>query len=548
MSVDSRNLRRNFLKLAGAGLAGGGLLSVSNPLQAFTEAKGPTSRAHLNGILDVRDFGAVGDGRNFDTAAINKAIEAAEKNGGGTVFLSAGKYLCFSIRLKSNVALYLDAGATIVAAETPMDGFPEGSGKGYDAAEKNDVAANLQDFGHNHWHNSLIWGEGLQNIAILGPGLISGAGLSRGAYKDTPKAEQPGVGNKAIALKNCFNVTLRDFSVLKGGHFAILLTGVDNATLDNLKLDTNRDGVDIDCCKNVRVSNCSVNSPWDDGICLKSSYALGYSRPTENVTITNCFVSGKYEAGAMLDGSWKALTGQSAPGHKLFWNGRIKCGTESVGGFRNITVSNCVFERSRGFALQSMDGAEIEDITFTNNSMREASSGPFYIRLGGRLRAPEGTKVGSIKRVMISNLVSSGAVTMASMIQGFPEHYVEDIKLSDIYCHQVGGKEAFAGVPAEVDPKLTEPTAFRDQPAFGLFIRHAKNIEASHLEFTTEAADQRPALWLHDVDGFDLFRLRIPGGTSAADLHQVSNFRLFGSQFLNDVVIREAATRTLGRS
>ena len=92
------------------------------------------------------------------------------------------------------------------------------------------------------------------------------------------QAEQAGVGNKAIALKNCRNVLLRDFSILKGGHFGLLLTGVDNLTIDNLTIDTDRDGMDIDCCQNVRVSNCTVNSPWDDGICPKSSYALGYAR------------------------------------------------------------------------------------------------------------------------------------------------------------------------------------------------------------------------------------------------------------------------------
>src|SRR5207248_10118588 len=121
-----------------------------------------------------------------------------------------------------------------------------------------------------------------------------GRGLSRGSG-DTALA--PGVGNKSISLKNCHNVILRDLSILHGGHFAVLATGVDNFTIDNLSIDTNRDGIDIDCCRNVRVSNCSVNSPWDDGICLKSSVGLGYARPTEMVTITNCFVSGSFMEG-----------------------------------------------------------------------------------------------------------------------------------------------------------------------------------------------------------------------------------------------------------
>src|SRR5206468_745087 len=137
--------------------------------------------------------------------------------------------------------------------------------------------------------------------------------------------------NKAIALKNCRNVLMRDFSILHGGHFGILATGVDNMTIDNLKIDTNRDGIDIDCCRNVRVSNCSVNSPWDDAICLKSSFALGYARDTEMVTISDCLVSGSFEEGTLLDGTFKRF----AADVKVQRTGRIKFGTESNGGFKN---------------------------------------------------------------------------------------------------------------------------------------------------------------------------------------------------------------------
>jgi len=124
--------------------------------------------------------------------------------------------------------------------------------------------------------------------------LIWGKGLSRGWENEAerPDDTKPGVGNKTIALKNCRDVLLRDFKILEGGWFGVLATGVDNLTIDNLLIDTIRDGIDIDCCRNVRVSNCTVNSPWDDGICPKSSFALGYARPTENLTITNCYVTG----------------------------------------------------------------------------------------------------------------------------------------------------------------------------------------------------------------------------------------------------------------
>ncbi len=326
-------------------------------------------------MFDVRKYGAVADGKTIDSPAINKAIEAAAAAGGGTVYFPAGVYASYSIRLKSNIVLYLEQGATILGANTSLTGTTSG----YDPAEPNDPWESYQDYGHNHWHNSLIWGEGINNFAIVGTGLIWGKGLSRGGMDhEKPKAETPGAGNKAIALKNCHNVLLRDFSILEGGHFGVLATGVDNLTIDNLKIDTNRDGLDIDCCKNVRVSNCSVNSPWDDGICPKSSFALGYARATENVTITNCYVTGDYQLGTMLDGTYKRWE----PGSKIVPTGRIKCGTESNGGFKNITISNCVFESCRGFALESVDGALLEDITFTGVTMRDIRNSPIFLRLG----------------------------------------------------------------------------------------------------------------------------------------------------------------------
>jgi polygalacturonase len=384
-------MRRDFLRTGsiGAVLAGIPAASLTATGQMAPGQTAPSQGIPTHGIFDVRAYGAAGDGKTLDTPAVNRAIDAAATAGGGVVLFPAGNYLCFSIHLKSQVHLFLSQGSTIVAADSPKPGEQTGYNGGvYDAAEPNTAWDTYQDYGHNHWHNSLVWGEDLEDISITGPGLLWGRGLSfggdrtaRGSYP-IYLAEQAGVGNKTIALKNCRNVLFQNFSILKGGHFGLLLTGVDNVTVDNLKIDTDRDGIDLDCCQNVRVSNCTVNSPWDDGICPKSSYALGYARATRNVTIANNWVTGCYQLGTVLDGTFKKFPADQRP----YGTGRIKCGTESNGGFINITMTGNVFEGCLGYALESVDGALVEDITISNTTLRDLASGPLFYRLGRRLR------------------------------------------------------------------------------------------------------------------------------------------------------------------
>jgi polygalacturonase len=535
--------------MAAQGAVIAGIPAVSRAQSAGAPASQTTTQAHeamaQAGILSVKGFGATGDGSTIDSGAINRAIEAAAAAGGGTVYFPAGTYASYSIRLKSHVSLYLDQGATILAAPVPLEGTTSG---GYDAAEPQGAWEPYQDYGHNHWHNSLIWGEGIHDFSILGPGLIWGKGLSRGHEHDKdipPDSSKPGIANKAISLKNCYNVILRDFSILKGGWFGILATGVDNMTIDNLKIDTNRDGMDIDCCRNVRVSNCTVNSPYDDGICPKSSFALGYARPTELLTITNCFVTGMFEIGTVLDGSWKLMPDSFKP----TGTGRIKCGTESNGGFRNITISNCTFEHSRGFALETVDGALCEDITITNIAMRHTLTSPMFLRLGERMRGPKDAKVGTLRRVLISNITSYDGAQIPCILAGVPGYPIEDVKVSDMYLHQVGGGDAALAKsePEEREKAYPEPNMFGVPPATGLFARHVKNLEVSNVEVATEKADQRAAFKLIDVEGADFFRVRVPRPAAGAafSLEKVSDFRVFGSQFVMDKSLVKAENETV---
>jgi len=565
--------RRDFLRLSGSGLAAA----------ALTRGQA--------GMYDVRAQGAAGDGKAIDTGAINKAIDAAAAAGGGTVVFPAGDYLAYSIHLKSNVALHLEQGATIIAADPAGDA-------GFDHAEPNEWDM-FQDFGHSHFHNSLIWGENLHDIAITGSGRIWGRSLSKGQG-----AQTPGVGNKSIALRSCHNVLLRDFSILHGGHFGILVTGIDNLTIDNLKIDTNRDGMDVDACRNVRISNCYVNSPWDDGICLKADYAIGQAKSCDFVTITNCYVSGCWEEGTLLDGTYKKFAADARVPH----TGRIKFGTESNGGFRNITISNCVFEGCQGLALETVDGALLEDITVTNISMRDIVSAPIFLRLGDRMRGPDNTPVGTLKRVIISNLVSSGTSSrLGSVISGIPGHEIEDVKISNVQIlHEGGGTKEDAGYqPPEYEDMYPEPTMFtggprpngrgadgkwhpegqgrgpgaggvagrgavsaagqtpgggrggpgragppaqtHKMPSHGFYVRHVKGIQFDNIDIRTQKEDLRPAFVLEDVQGADFFRIKVPhvDGVPEFVLHKVSGFSANMCSGIADTVLASADSKVL---
>jgi polygalacturonase len=521
------------MKAAGAALTGAVALGAERDAAAQSRTAGSQS-------YDVKAFGAIGDGKALDTPAINKAIDAAAAGGGGTVVFSAGTYLSYSIHLKSHVSLFLADGSTILGADTPADGA-----NAYDAAEPNVQWEKYQDYGHSHWHNSLIWGENLTNVCIYGPGLIWGKGLSRGELWG-PVAEKPGVANKAIALKNCQNVLLRDFSILHGGHFGILATGVDNLTIDNLTVDTQRDGIDIDCCRNVRISKCSVNSPWDDAICLKSSFALGYARSTERVTISDCYVTGIYEEGSLLDATYKRFPDSA----QVDRNGRIKFGTESNGGFKNIAISNCVFDGCFGLAIISVDGAVIEDVTISNIAMRGIIGAPIFVRLGSRMRGPEGAPVGTIRRVNISNIVCSETDSQAcSLIVGVPGHPIEDIKLSNLVVLHPGGgavKDAAIQLP-EKEKDYPEPTMFGKTPAHGFFVRHATGIELNNIKIKVEKADARPCFQLEDVHDATFVQMKLPTASRKPIfvLKDVTDLTVFRSKPATDVEIDRAVHREL---
>ncbi|MEK6756581.1 MAG: glycosyl hydrolase family 28-related protein, partial [Bacteroidota bacterium] len=327
---------------------------------------------------NVVEFGAKADGRTKDTHSIQKAIETCSENGGGTVYFPPGTYITGSLHLRNRVALYLDHGATIKAS-TDQNDFDPYEELGF----KNDA-----DHETSFFHHSLIWGENVEHVAILGTGTIDGNRTKRG-------------GPKPIALKRCQHVTIKDITIRNAPNYAISLLGTDYVNIDGVNiLNGYCDGIDPDACRYVRIANCQIET-WDDAIVPKASFSLGVRRAVEYLTVTNCILATNCNA--------------------------FKLGTESGGGFRHITVSNCVmYSRATGrppvsgIALESVDGGDIDGVTISNIAMANVQT-PIFLRLGNRGRDMDKPIPGTLRNVFISNIVATGA-NQPCPIVGIPGH------------------------------------------------------------------------------------------------------------------------------
>ncbi|MFH1738113.1 MAG: glycosyl hydrolase family 28 protein [bacterium] len=411
------------------------------------------------GMFDVTEYGALGNGEVKDTRAIQKAIDVCSAFGGGTVYFPAGTYLSGSIHLKDNVTLNLTAGASICASTDQAD---------FDPYETLDFE-NDSDGETTYFHYSLIWGEDVSNVAIIGQGTVDGNRNKRH-------------GPKPIAIKRGRYIAVRDITIVNAPNYCISLLGCDYVDIDGVTiLNAYCDGIDPDCCRHVRISNCHIES-WDDAIVLKSSFSLGEVRATENVTVTNCILSTSCNA--------------------------FKMGTESRGGFKYVTVSNCVMygppdrkHSTSGVALETVDGAVVDGIVVTNISMLDVDT-PIFIRLGNRGRDMETPVPGTLRNVTISNIEATGAVVACS-IAGIPGHPVEGVTLSNIRVQYKGGgaAELIDAVVPEQEAKYPEAKMFGNLPASGLYCRHANNITLRDFQTRCVEPDPRPVLICDDVDG-----------------------------------------------
>ncbi|MGI6107003.1 MAG: glycoside hydrolase family 28 protein [Lachnospiraceae bacterium] len=365
-----------------------------------------------NNVISIADYGAVPTSANvpcdpiLTTEAINRCIAAAAISGGGTVVIPEGEYLVYTIRLASRVNLYLSEKAVLRAAKpgvSSVEGFARGERGNVLHPEKNPYAG-IQDFGHSYFANSMFYGKDLSDVMIYGPGLIDGSRVDpetgireyvlqghdpEWSTGNSLRNQEPELkewfGNKCISLLRCRNVVLSGFSLTIGGHFAVLATGCENLLIDHVLLDTNRDALDVDACRDVTVRDSVFNSLTDDGLVLKSSYGAGKFMPLKNVLIERCRVCG-YDAGSVYDKKYtreKAVaTDRCGP------TGRVKFGTESTCGYDLVTIRNTVFDNCRGFAMEAVDGSSLTNVIFEHCVMDGVTTSPIYLRAGDRGRFP----------------------------------------------------------------------------------------------------------------------------------------------------------------
>lgn len=456
---------------------------------------------------NVMDFGAKADGKTLNTKAIQKAIDACAKNGGGTVEFPAGTYLTGTIYFKDNVTIYLQNGALLLGSTNLID-YPENL-PAYQFYRKGTIK------------RTLIYAEKCKNIAIKGEGTIDGQGAFIKKANGEP-AKTYGERPHVIWMIKSKNINIEGIKLQNSALWMQHYIACENLYIHNIEVynhaNKNNDMMDINGCKDVIISDCRGDTD-DDGITIKSTHAM----PSENITITNCIISSHCNA--------------------------IKCGTESNAGFKNITISNCIVRPSKdkepiygepegisGLALEVVDGAEMNGISISNIVI-DGPQVPIFIRLGNRARGydknlPE-PKVGSIENITISNITAFNADATGSSITGIPGHSVKNITLDNIRIFYKGGggvKEANRVIP-EMESDYPDAVMFNRLSSYGFFIRHVENITLNNVELHFKKDEKRPAIYLDDVKNGRILHLQ-------ADINSAS-FLIKGNN-IQDILIENS--------
>jgi hypothetical protein len=475
----------------------------------------PASQARGVGEFSVRAFGAAGDGRTLDTAAVQAAIDACCQNSGGTVRVPPGNYLVGTIRLKSNVTLELAATAVLLGSK--------------DLAQYATNIARCGFVNENAIDKCLLYAEHAERVAVVGRGTVDGQGAAFPVRRPDGK---PGERPMLLRFFQCTNVLVEGVTLRNAGAWCSHYRECDGVRVHGVTIHNrangNGDGIDLMSTRNVRISDCTLLCQ-DDAICLQN---MSDERPTENIVINNCIISTR----------WAAL----------------RTGGAHRGGIRHVAMSNCFIYDTFGcgIKLQVSGNGSLEDMTFTGIVMKNVTS-PISLRFGNchynNEKRDERFPFGAMRNLLLSNIRATvideqslkeriweppvvtekarhhpGEERQCISICGIPGHPIEGITLSDIHVTFPGGgtkADAAKGEMPELEDQYPEYFMWGVLPAYGLYARHATGLTLNNVRFDLAGKDLRPALVCDDVEDIEIAGLKAAGDATAESLLRLRDTR-----------------------
>lgn len=416
-------------------------------------------------IFDITEFGALPDGKTLCTDAFSSAVEACSRHGGGTIFVPSGEFLTGAIELKSNVNLFLNAGAKLVFSSDKKDYH---------------LIYSRWEGSERLVHMPLIYGKGLENVSITGFGTMIGHGEAW--WKPFKEGTLDYPRPRFISFEDSSNIKIEGIKLIDSPSWTINPVRCDNVTIDKITIKNpadspNTDGINPDSCKNVHISNCHVDV-GDDCITIKSGTEKSQYRVCcENITITNCTL--------------------------LHGHGGVVIGSEMSGGVRNVVISNCIFEGTdRGIRLKTRRGRGglVEDI-WASNLIMDRVMCPFVINQyyfcgeGGKEESvrdknphpvTEATPV--FRSIHFSNISAKNIHAAAAFVYGLPEIPVEDISFDNITISMA--KDAIPGIPAMM-------SGLEEMRKSGFFCCNSRNVRFSNV---TLRGNEEPAFRIENSE------------------------------------------------
>ncbi len=429
--------------------------------------------------LDIRDFGAVSDSTVLSTKAIQAAIDRAAEQHIWRVTIPAGEWLTGTLFMRSGVQLWLDEGARLIGS-TDLNDYPE-------------IEPAYLSHTNRYTNRCLIYAAGCKDISIGGKGIVDGRGDDPAFRADTTdNLLSIRLRPYVIRMVSCCNIRIHDVTLLNSPAWMQQYLNCENLSVRGIHVDShhnyNNDGMDLDCCRHVRVYNCDIRSD-DDAVCMKATNSEGVC---EDIHISCCRIAANCNS--------------------------VKIGTETNGDFRDIHISDCVFVRPdfptmyhrphralAGIALEIADGGTLEDVHVCRISMQDIMS-PVFIRLADRGRnfydGGPSQPVGRLRNVTIRNVRAVADGLTPSAITSVRQGRIENVLLENIDITLPGGAtDADVTVPVigEMDKAYPENLMYNGINCAGLYVRHARGITLRNVHFATLLPDVRPLILTDDA-------------------------------------------------